>query len=77
MLSERGARVLAAVRLAVLEVLYLQADGIEAIPAWRRAQTEARALLGEDGSSLIRDLVDGIWKEQARAGGGEAPGAGS
>jgi DNA-binding MarR family transcriptional regulator len=36
----------------------------EATPAWREAQEEARSLLGKDGASLVRDLVDGIWAEQ-------------
>jgi DNA-binding MarR family transcriptional regulator len=36
----------------------------EATPAWRRAQKEARSLLGNDGASVIRDLVDGIWAER-------------
>jgi DNA-binding MarR family transcriptional regulator len=35
-----------------------------ATPAWRHAQKQARSLLGDDGASLIRDLVDGIWAEQ-------------
>jgi DNA-binding MarR family transcriptional regulator len=40
----------------------------EATPAWWQAQEEARSLLGKDGARLVRDLVDGIWAERARAG---------
>jgi DNA-binding MarR family transcriptional regulator len=40
----------------------------EATPAWRQAQEEARSLLGKDGARLVRDLVDGIWAERAKAG---------
>jgi DNA-binding MarR family transcriptional regulator len=36
----------------------------EATPAWRQAQKQARRLLGNDGASLIRDLVDRIWAKQ-------------
>jgi DNA-binding MarR family transcriptional regulator len=36
----------------------------EATPAWREAQKEARSLLGKDGATLIRDLVDGIYAAQ-------------
>ena len=40
----------------------------EATPAWRQAQEEAKALLGSNGASLIRDLVDRLWAEQSRVG---------
>jgi DNA-binding MarR family transcriptional regulator len=40
----------------------------EAIPAWRQAQEETKALLGNKGASLIRELVDGIWAERLRVG---------
>lgn len=39
----------------------------EATPAWRRAQKEARGLLGDDGADLIKGLVDGLWAERLSA----------
>jgi DNA-binding MarR family transcriptional regulator len=36
----------------------------DATPAWRRAQREARGLLGDEGASLIKELVDGLWAER-------------
>ena len=39
----------------------------EAAPAWRRAQAEARALLGEEGAHTIKRVVDGLWADQPTA----------
>jgi DNA-binding MarR family transcriptional regulator len=36
----------------------------EAAPAWRRAQAEARALLGEEGARTIKRVVDGLWADR-------------
>src|SRR5271155_412570 len=38
----------------------------EARPAWEKAQTEARELLGYEGASELKRLGDGVWDEQLR-----------
>lgn len=33
---------------------------VEAVPAWRKAQIEARALLGEEGAATLIDVADAL-----------------
>lgn len=37
----------------------------EATPAWRQAQKHARALLGDDGAGLVKELVDNLETHSA------------
>jgi DNA-binding MarR family transcriptional regulator len=39
----------------------------EATPAWRQAQKQARKMLGDDGASLVKDLVDGLGAQSPSA----------
>ncbi len=38
----------------------------KARPAWDRAQTEARELLGEEGTQELKRLGDGVWDDQLK-----------
>ena len=38
----------------------------KARPAWDRAQTEARELLGDEGARELKRLGDGVWDDQLR-----------
>ena len=38
----------------------------KARPAWDRAQTEARELLGDEGVRELKRLGDGVWDDQLR-----------
>jgi DNA-binding MarR family transcriptional regulator len=56
--AERGnGRIL---RLTPAGVLKLR----EARPAWDRAQTKARELLGDQGAQELKRLGDGVWDDQ-------------
>jgi len=56
--AERGnGRIL---RLTPAGVLKLR----EARPAWDRAQTKARELLGDQGARELKRLGDGVWDDQ-------------
>ena len=35
------------------------------LPAWRRAQEKAEALLGEPGAAAIARVVEGLWRDGA------------
>jgi DNA-binding MarR family transcriptional regulator len=38
----------------------------KARPAWDRAQTEARELLGDEGTQELKRLGDGVWDDQLK-----------
>ena len=38
----------------------------KARPAWDRAQTEARELLGDEGTQELKRLDDGVWDDQLK-----------